>query len=150
MEGKSKWVHVGLTVSDIDRTIAWYTKYFGFECKMQGAFPKEFFAAKPTLYRVDSETYSKLAMIASPDGVVIELFQFVPQQPAELDIWDKPGYHHICLQVPDLKEKYKEMVADGVEFFFEPDYMGDGSREDYWVFLKDPDGNMIELQSHPE
>ena len=32
-ERKSTFLHVGLTVSDIDRTIEFYQKYFGFELK---------------------------------------------------------------------------------------------------------------------
>jgi catechol 2,3-dioxygenase-like lactoylglutathione lyase family enzyme len=150
MEGKSKWVHTGVTVSDIDKTVEFYSKYFGFTKKMQIVFNEDFIAAKPSLYRQAKGVYSKMAMIESPDGVSIELFEFVPQLPAELDIWNKPGYHHICLQVPDLNELYKVMAADGVKFFFEPDHMGPPTSKSFWVFLQDPDGNMIELQSHGE
>lgn len=143
---KSAFVHVGLTVSDIDRSVEFYKKYFGFEVEFSGKFPDGFFDAKPTLYRLNAGAESKIAIINSPDGVALELFQFLDQTPFKAAQWNTPGYHHICLKVEDMHTKYQEMIADGVEFYFEPDYMGDPKDNRYWVFLKDPDGNMIELQ----
>ena len=144
--GKSALTHVGLTVSDIDRTVEFYKKYFGFTVEFSGQFPDGFFDEKPTLYRLKAGAGSKITMIKSPDGVLIELFQFFDQTPFKVPEWNTPGYHHICLKVEDVNAKYQEMKADGVEFFFAPDYMGDPKDDKYWVFLKDPDGNMIELQ----
>lgn len=143
---KSSFVHIGLTVSDIDRTVAFYSKYFGFETVFSGQFPDGFFDAKPTLYRLEPGAGSKIAIIRSPDGVEMELFQFLSQTPFVPQEWNTPSYHHICLKVDDVNAKYKEMLADGVEFYFEPDYKGDPANNEFWVFLKDPDGNMIELQ----
>ena len=144
---ESSFVHVGLTVSDIDRTVAFYEKYFGFKVEFIGKFPDRFFDAKPSLYRLEPGAESKIALIKSPDGVVLELFQFFNQTPFQTAEWNTPGYHHICLKVEDLNAKYQEMKTDGVEFYFSPDYMGEPKDNRFWVFLKDPDGNMIELQS---
>jgi len=143
---KSSFIHVGITVADIEKSIAFYEKYFGFTTDAQFQFPAGFFDAKPTLYQLYKGAYSKAAMIKSPDGVTMELFEFDQQLPAEAALWNKPGYHHICLKVEDVNEKYKEMSADGIEFFFAPDHKGPPERGEFWVFLKDPDGNMIELQ----
>ena len=145
--GKSSFVHVGLTVSDIDRSVAFYEKYFGFKVKRSGQFPDGFFDAKPTLYRLKQGAGSEIAIIVSPDGVELELFRFLDQTPFAEPAWDTPGYHHICLKVEDVNDKYLEMKADGVEFFFEPDFKGDPKNNEFWVFLRDPDGNYIELQS---
>ena len=40
--GKSEFLHVGLTVSDIATTVSYYKKYFEFESEMEGVFPPEF------------------------------------------------------------------------------------------------------------
>lgn len=40
------------------------------------------------------------------------------------------------------------MEEEGVEFFFKPSERGKKGEDKYWVFLKDPDGNMIELQQN--
>ena len=144
---KSSFVHIGLTVADIDTTVAFYEKYFGFTLEKRIVFSPEFIAAKPTLYRQEPGVYSHMAMIKSPDGVCMELFQFVPEISAQETVWNRPGYHHICLLVKNLQETYEYMCAEGLKdsFFFEPDGMR-GGNEHHWVFLKDPDGNLIELQ----
>ena len=145
MDNNSALTHIGITVTDIDKFVDFYQKYFGFELKMRGTFPPEFIAGSPTLYRLEEGAYSDFAFLAAPNGFTLELFQFNRLLPAEEPIWNKPGYHHLCLRVENVPEKHKEMAADGVEFFFEPKPMGPAAGA-HWVFLKDPDGNMIELQ----
>ena len=109
-------------------------------------FPDGFFDEKPMLYKLEKGNGSRIAMIESPDGTVMELFQFDSMTPFVEPKWNTPGYHHICLEVDNILEKCAAMKADGVEFYFDPDYMGDPADNRYWTFLKDPDGNMIELQ----
>ena len=36
-----KFLHVGITVSDMKETIEFYTKYFGFRLNMEGRFDEE-------------------------------------------------------------------------------------------------------------
>ena len=146
MSAKSQFAHVGMTVKSIDVTAGFYKRYFGFELKERGAFPSGFFDMKPSLYKT-AGLASDYAFIESPDGVLIELFEFRPQVEMKEAIWNMPGYHHICLYVKDLEKVYQEMKADGLDenYFFEPEAM-DPEGAHHWVFLKDPDGNMIELQ----
>jgi len=145
MSEKAPIIHIGITVTDIDKFADFYTTYFGFEMTRRGVFPPEFIADVPTLYRLKPGSYSDYAFLEAPNGLALELFKFNELLPAEELIWNKPGYHHICLRVENVPEIHKKMAADGVEFFFEPKQMGPFP-EAHWVFLKDPDGNMIELQ----
>jgi len=137
--------HVGVTVSDMDRAIEFYQTHFGFELKRRGVFPPEFIAAVPQLYRQREGVYSDFAFLLSPNGAALELFRFNDLLPTEAPLWNRPGYHHICIRVESVPEAYAQMSAAGVEFYFEPKLMGDKTHA-HWVFLKDPDGNMIELQ----
>ena len=118
MESKSVFLHVGITVTDIDKFVEFYGKHFGFELKMRGTFPPEFIAGAPSLYRLKEGSYSDFAFLASPNGIVLELFQFNELLPAEQPVWNRPGYHHLCLRVESVPEAYKEMSAAGVEFYF--------------------------------
>ena len=140
----SKFLHVGITVADMEKTIEFYTKYFNFILDIKGVFPEEFIGGHHSLYQLEDGAYSDFCFLKSPDGIVLELFQFHPTQKAEDAKWDQPGYHHICLKVDDIFQVYEQMKKDGVEFYFAPDERG--SKDAHWVFLKDPDGNMIELQ----
>ena len=143
---KSKFLHFSMTVSSIEKTYEFYHKYFGFEKDSGLSFPPEFYQKKKALYALEDGTYGSLVFLKSPDGVVLEMFEFNRQVPFKTPIWNQPGYHHLCLKVENVPEKAREMKADGVEFFFDPDFRGPPERGEYWVFLKDPDGNMIELQ----
>lgn len=137
--------HVGITVTSIDEYIDFYQKHFGFKLVRRGVFPESFIAAVPQLYKQQEGVYSDFAFLASPNGVVLELFQFSSTLPCDNPVWNKPGYHHICLKVDNVRETYKRMTAARVEFYFEPRPIEEVPGA-YWVFLKDPDGNMIELQ----
>lgn len=138
-------IHVGLTVSDIDRSVEFYKK-LGFEFEFLMTFTSEFISSVPQLYRQEEGVSSDAAFLKSPNGVELELFQFTSNQPPKLPEWNQPGYHHICLKVNNVPETYEKLLAQGVEFFFEPGIKGDPKDNKYWLFMKDPDGNMIELQ----
>ena len=140
------FIHVGLTVSDIDKTIEFYEKYFGFELRRRGVFSEGFIGALPQFYRQKKGVYAENAFISSPNGIVLELFRFSDILPGEEAVWNKPSYHHICLKVPSVQKVYEELIKEGVEFCFPPRVKGDPKNNEYWVFLKDPDGNLIELQ----
>ena len=140
-----EFIHVGLTVSDIDKSVEFYNK-LGFELEFKMTFPPEFIASAPQLYRQSEGVYSDAAFLKASSGVELELFQFSSNEPAKLPVWNQPGFHHICMKVQSVPEAYEKLVAEGVKFFFEPAFRGDPNNNVYWIFLKDPDGNMIELQ----
>ena len=140
----ASFLHVGMTVQDMDKTIEFYTKYFGFELEMKGVFSEEFIGGHRQLYQLPEGAFSDFCFLKSGDGIVIEVFQFSPAADREDVRWNRPGYTHICLRVDDSFKVYEEMTGDGIEFFFPPDMRA--TPEEHWVFLKDPDGNLIELQ----
>lgn len=145
MSNKPALVHIGITVSDMDRAIEFYETHFNFTLKRRGVFPPEFIAAVPQLYRQHEGAFSDFAFMAASNGVVLELFRFNEMLSAEEPLWNRPGYHHICIKVDSVREAYERMSAAGVQFYFEPKPLGE-KPDAYWVFLTDPDGNMIELQ----
>lgn len=146
MTGTCKFLHTGLTVSDFDRTAGFYARYFGFKKTLDSRFEPAFLEKFRVLYQLERGVSCRFGFLESPDGVVLELFQFARQLPPGTARWDQPGYHHICLQVPDIKALCSQMEQDSVPFYFPPARRGDKTEENYWVFLNDPDGNMIELQ----
>jgi len=144
MAEKAPIIHIGITVTGIDEFVEFYSKYFGFELKRRGVFPEGFIADTPELYKLKAGSYADFAFLESPNGIALELFKFNELLPAQQYVWNRPGYHHLCLRVPDVPALYEKMSAEGVEFYFAPKRMGDADA--HWVYLKDPDGNMLELQ----
>ena len=134
--------HIGITVTDLDRSIDFYEKNFGFKLQRKGAFDQAFFDAAPTLYEGIKDTICPIAMIESPCGVVLELFQFIPQLEKEFVPWNRVGIMHIALATDSVPDMCPQLRENGVTFCMEPMLRPDGG---YWVFLRDPDGNMIEL-----
>ena len=143
----TEFMHIGLTVSDIDRAAEFYAKYFGFRKGASVCFGEDFIAASDTLYRQPAGTWSDMQMLESDFGIVLELFRFSNVEGAGPGEWNKTGYHHISFKVDDITSMYQQMTADGIEFFFAPKKRdpNDTSEHGHWVFFKDPDGNMIEM-----
>jgi len=57
--------------------------------------------------------------------------------------WDV-GLRHIAFDVTDIDSEYERLKAAGVEFLSEPQSLdGVGLRS---VYMRDPDGNIVEMQ----
>lgn len=132
--------HVMFGVSDLERSIEFYSQ-FGFT---------------PT-FRVDvaGAAVEKGSGMRDPRGRMVLLvdsggfrLEFVQADPPVGDIvaGTHPmavGAHHLCLTVEDLPALYRQLSEGGVRFLGEPSEF-----EDYpmrFVYLADPDGNVIEL-----
>ena len=136
------FAHVGITVSDLDKSVKFYEDVFGFTCRNRTSFDEKFLGAAPTLYRLEN-TVSNVAFMVSPNGITLEMFQFIPQQSkTEVTPWDLPGYTHLALMVDDVPVFAEQMREKGVEFCMDVMDRFDGG---HWVFVRDPDGNMIEV-----
>ena len=96
------------------------------------------------LYKVAPGTTCPLALLQQPGGgMVLELFRFTPQQAPVSLPWDRPGITHFAFETEHFDALYDRLRANGVEFCMRPGKrVADGLN---WVFLKDPDGNMIEI-----
>jgi catechol 2,3-dioxygenase-like lactoylglutathione lyase family enzyme len=138
------FMHVGVTVTDLDQTISFYAKWFGFKKIDSVYFPPEFFQDSDSLYHLPPEVDCQMALIESEDQrCVLELFQFSNVEAGDPIRWQKTSIHHLAFKVDSIPEKYEEMTAAGVEFYFAPKPRGDSGA--YWIFLKDPDGITLEM-----
>jgi len=137
--------HVGVTVTDLERSIEFYAKWLGFK-KIDGLrFPPEFFEDSRSLYQLDDGVFCDMAMLESEDQkCVLELFRFSDVEAGSQAVWNRTGIHHLAFKVPNIPELYEKMVAEGVEFYIPPKERGEGSGA-HWIFFKDPDGVMLEL-----
>ena len=138
--------HFGLTVTDIERSTAFYTS-FGGEVVTGGHF------AGPRMDRglgVDGvELETRMIRFGS---VVLELLQY-SSPPGEgyssrnCDV----GASHVAFQVDDIHALHDALRARGVEFYSEPNPLDEGAfAGGFWVYAKDPDGVTVEfLQAGP-
>ena len=137
------FMHIGMTVTDIEKISDFYIKYLGFKKGYGRVFDEDFVGRNSLLYRQSEGIYTDMQMLESEDGIVVELFKFSNTEKTGTAEWNKTGYHHLAFKVENLPELYERMSADGIEFFLVPEKRDDG--DGHWTFFKDPDGNMLEL-----
>jgi catechol 2,3-dioxygenase-like lactoylglutathione lyase family enzyme len=137
--------HTGITVTDLDKSIKFYTEVLGME--LLG--PPTDWDRRPEVAKGVGVpgAVARFAMLRLGNGE-IELVQYqTPKSPV-----DKPmpqntiGPQHLCFLVKDVDAEMKELEAKGVKFFGLPimDLEGPtkGSRG---VFFYDPDGIALEI-----
>jgi len=132
--------HVGLTVSDFNKTVKFYWDVFG--CPLVGV------ADTPPdrvrgFFGVDGPPGTcKIGWIRVPGGGVLEIFHFEPKQPA-IDVpWNRVGLTHFSFNVRNLPKWYDYLQRKGVECLSRPERSPRGHS---FFFVKDMDGNLIEM-----
>ena len=135
--------HTGLTVSDLDRALAFYRDALGLEVVMQQEKEGGYLAAI-TGY---PQAHVRMAHLATPGGGRLELFEYLeprgsgrPLEPSTV------GITHVCLVVEDVHEAHRRLVAAGAEPFSEPIEIDTGANAGaYGLYVRDPDGIVLEL-----
>jgi catechol 2,3-dioxygenase-like lactoylglutathione lyase family enzyme len=138
--------HTGYTVSDLDRSLAFYQGLLGLELvarqEKQGGYLGEIVGL--------SEAHVKMAHLRVPgSGHVVELFEYVAPEggaPGRLEP-ENVGTSHLCLLTDDLPSLYEHLLGEGVDTFVSPPVLVDTgiNTGGYGVYLRDPDGIPVEL-----
>jgi glyoxylase I family protein len=140
--------HVSVTVSDMDRSLAFYRDLLGLK--------------EVERHRLDGESISKMAgkenvvmdvvRLVAPDteGIEIDLQQYIDSDGkiSNAKLGDV-GHSHICFGVPNLAQAYKDLTGKGVRFVSEPVSFDLEWAIVHVVFLEDPDGYVLELMQVP-
>jgi catechol 2,3-dioxygenase-like lactoylglutathione lyase family enzyme len=132
--------HVGISVSDLDRSIAFYRDMFGLEPLMEiMPFGGESFEAIMDIPGVTG----RMCMIGK-GSTNLELFEFdgaKARDPA-YPVSDH-GISHFGIFVDDIAETYAKLRAAGVRIHSPViTFMGGGMKAAY---CRDPDGNVFEI-----
>jgi lactoylglutathione lyase len=130
--------HVGVSVSDLERSLAWYGEVLGFKPGYAFEVPQAGLRGR---------------FAVNEDGVSIELIEKSGARPGALLSEDgRPnpivangvlGYNHFALAVSDLDGTYARIIAAGGREVWDPRPSPEpGVR---MAYLADPDGNLVEL-----
>lgn len=119
--------HVGLRVADFRRSTDFYRR-FGFEV-------------------IREDLHERVVVLRHASGVCLNLLDSGTRRgPAHNVLMDAkvkhPGYTHVALRVPDLKQVMHALAELGIAITEGPVTFGDGKTS---VFIRDPDRNVIEL-----
>ena len=131
-----KALHTGISVSDMERSLKWYSDVLGFE-----PTGKDFYA--PPLG-------ARIAFIRGLGGYEIELFQYdapkaIPEdrKTPNTDL-QTIGTKHAAFETDDMAALKAHFVACGVDIAHEVTMCGESV-----MFIRDPDGVLVELIQPP-
>jgi glyoxylase I family protein len=129
--------HVGLVCADLDRSVAFYVDALGLEPRGRGVAHVQ---AADTVG--DRFAYADVAL---PDGRIIELLQFLDQEPAPT------GGGHFALGTTDVTATLARLAEVGVQPLGPPAVLTEaGDWEGVTiVFVRDPDGHRVEFVQRP-
>ena len=77
----------------------------------------------------------------------VEFFYIYEPLKDQLPLQECYGYPHLCIEVEDLEEAYRDIVSKGVVPDTEMEYAPDYTRQ-FWV--SDPEGNRIEIMEYTD
>jgi catechol 2,3-dioxygenase-like lactoylglutathione lyase family enzyme len=145
--------HFSFTVSDIERSIAFYRDLLGFELIAEQEQQNEY-TEKLVGYSGAHLKVAQLVVPGQPRGLSthdLELVEYVhPKGERQQPDIKNPGEAHLCLSVTDIVEPYERLVAAGVHFFSPPNAITAGvNTGGFTCYFHDPDQIVLELQQAP-
>ena len=144
----TKLDHVAVTVSDMERSLAFYCDLLGLQ--------------RVSDHDLEGETISKMAgkervrmkvvrlLCPQTPGIHVDLQQYLEPEGklADSKLGDIAN-SHFCVEVEDIRRAYTELKAKGVEFVSDPvEFQLEHEGKIGCVFFLDPDGYVLELTEY--
>jgi glyoxylase I family protein len=140
--------HVSITVSDLERSLGFYRDLLGLR--------------EVERHRLEGEGISTMAgkegvvmqvvRLAAPQtaGILLDLQQYLAPRGSTSDAsLGDVGHSHVCFGIDDIDGACAELRGRGVELVSDPVSFELETGVLKVVFLKDPDGNVLELVEYP-
>ena len=123
---KSKFTYVGIRVTNLQRSIDFYTKVLGMKVKGRG--------------KIDQTKGETVGLESEKDGFTLELNYYEKDSPFNTKYVVGEGLDHLAFKVDNLEKALEEAEKAGSKTVLE--IKADGGQ---WAYIEDPDGIWIEL-----
>ena len=142
--------HTGITVSNLERSLAFWRDVLGFEfshsAHQKGEMAEQIIGVKGAEL--------ELVVVKSPSGHKIELLQYFAPPDRQHDNLLRPcdvGHVHVALVVENLEPLLERIAASGWEAAGKPQMLTSGPNAGKRVvYVRDPDGTTIEFMEMPK
>ncbi|HXX87049.1 MAG TPA: VOC family protein [Candidatus Acidoferrum sp.] len=123
---KSKFTYVGIRVTDLQRSIDFYTKILGMKVIGRG--------------KIEETKGETVGLQSEKDGFTLELNYYEVGSPYNTEYSVGEGLDHLAFKVDDLDDALKEAKKAGHRTILQ--MKANGGR---WAYIEDPNGIWIEL-----
>ena len=123
---KSKFTYVGIRVTDLERSIDFYTRILGMKVTGRG--------------KIEQTKGETVGLQSEKDGFILELNYYEKNSPYNTKYAVGEGLDHLAFKVDDLDKALEEARKAGHRTILE--MKANGGR---WAYVEDPDGIWIEL-----
>ena len=141
--------HAGITVADLDRSLAFYCDVLGLEVRVTMV------RDTPDIGEVVGYPGAriKIAFVAVPgDTAIVELLEYLEPRGAPRDPETRnPAAGHVCVDVENIHALYDRLVAAGAQVRSSgPVELKQGvNKGAFALYCRDPDGYTVELRQPP-
>jgi lactoylglutathione lyase len=147
-------LHFSFTVSDIERSIDWYTRVLGLELvhrqRQENEYTRKLVGIPDAVLEVAQFVVPGVPPARSTH--MLELVEYIAPKgrtPGTLPTNDV-GVAHLALMVTDIHERHARMTEQGVVFRNPPVEITAGANQGgYACYFHDPDGITLELLQRP-
>lgn len=144
--------HIGLSVPDLDKAVAFYRDVMGFYVIMEPTGIKQDDSAIGVMC---DEVFGpgwgefRIAHLATPDRIGVEMFEFPKNYKPENNLpYRQVGLFHFAIQCADLEGLVAKIVAAGGKQRMPVRHYYPGEKPYRMVYVEDPFGIVFELYSH--
>ena len=123
---KSKFTYVGIRVTNLQRSIDFYSKILGMKVSGRG--------------KIKQTRGETVGLQSEKDGFVLELNYYEESSPYNTEYNVGEGLDHLAFKVDDLDKALEEARKAGYRTILE--MKADGGR---WAYIEDPNGIWVEL-----
>jgi lactoylglutathione lyase len=123
---KAKFTYVGIRVTDLQKSIDFYTKLLGMKVTGRG--------------KVEQTKGETVGLESEKGGFALELNHYEEDSPYNTRYVVGEGLDHLAFKVDDLDKALEEARRAGHRMILQ--IKADGNR---WAYIEDPDGIWIEL-----
>jgi lactoylglutathione lyase len=123
---KAKFTYVGIRVTDVQKSIDFYTKLLGMKLIDRSKI---------------EQTKGETIVLQSPEnGFILELNYYEKDSPFNTEYTVGEGLDHLAFKVDNLDKALEEARKAGYRVILEMK-----SKEGRWAYIEDPDGIWIEV-----